>query len=82
VVEVTHELTVDAECAYLISYGELNDGTDYADRAFANAERVWGDLLGKMHVDKEIPGYAPIYDCGYCGEQREGDGQHLAVVMQ
>ena len=78
---VTHELTVDAECAYLITYGELDDGTDYAERAFAHAETVWGGLLADMHVDKEIGGYAPIYTCGFCGEEREGDGQHLAIVF-
>lgn len=79
---ITHEFEVDAICAYLITYGEYEDGQDTAEIRCAAADQRWtSDELVNMSVSHEIPGYAPIYTCGYCGDEHEGDGQHRVVIL-
>lgn len=78
--QVSHELEIGPECAYLATYGEFNDGTDWADRAHAAALAFWGDALGRLIVGDEVGGYAPIYTCGYCREEHEGE-QYSAVIL-
>jgi hypothetical protein len=80
--QVTHEFYVDQICAYIITYGEYDDGEDTAEVRSTQAATRWSpEELRHMHIGEEIEGYAPIYTCGYCGEEHEGDGQHSAVVL-
>lgn len=77
---VTHELEVDSVCAYVISYGEYEDGTNTADERCTKAMTRWtSDELMGMSVGDEIPGYAPIFTCDYCGD--ESEGEQWAVVI-
>lgn len=79
---VTHEFHVDDVCAYIIAYGEYSDGEDTAETRSASAEARWSPTeLQNMSVAQEVPGYAPIYTCGYCGDEHEGDGQHKVVIL-
>lgn len=80
--EITHQFHVDDVCAYIIAYGEYSDGEDTADVRTAKAVARWSPTeLRNMSVGDEVPGYAPIYTCGYCGDEHEGDGQYTAVVL-
>lgn len=78
---VEYELEVDSICAYIIAYGEYSDGEDTAEVRSNQAVARWGDKLRYISVCDEIPGYAPIYTCGYCGDEHEGDGQYSAVIL-
>lgn len=80
--KVLRELLVDDRCAYLINYGELHDGTDHAETAWAHAEATFPvEELRNLHTTDLVEGYSPIYTCAFCGQENEGEGQYKAVVL-
>lgn len=75
--QVERELLACVGCAYVHANGCESD--EDVRRAQLRADR-WGDAGARLIVGDEIPGYAPIFVCGVCGEESEGES-YSAVVL-
>jgi hypothetical protein len=66
------ELSVCVDCVQLLANGEINDGTDAAERCADGQLRVWGPELKHMTLGGEELGFSHE-SCNGCGNVLGGD---------
>lgn len=68
---IEYELVVCEVCAHILANGELNDGTDRAERAAAGMAEIWGKDARHLSVAGDEDPFSTAR-CGGCGQTDHG----------